>query len=103
MVPLPYQILLLVITVLPLYTPFNGVPVTGPVNVNPLMVVAARFVVPATFRFPVTVSFPETALLVILVGARLEAPLTFSGFRVPGVVRVLNVLMVTTMLVVLSD
>ena len=89
-VPFPYQILLLVIAELPLYTPFKGVPVTVPVNVSPLIVVAAKFVVPATFRFPVMVSLPEIALLVMLVAAKVEAPLTF---KVPGVARVLKVLM----------
>ncbi len=89
-VPFPYQILLLVIAVLPLYTPFKGVPVTGPVDVRPLIVVAARLVVPAMLRFPVIVSFPEIALLVMLVDARVEAPLTF---KVPVVVNVLKVLM----------
>ena len=89
-VPFPYQILLLVMAVLPLYTPFKGVPVTPPVKVRPLIVVAARLVVPATFTFPVTVSFPEIALLVMLVAANVEAPVTS---RVPGVVRVAKVLM----------
>jgi hypothetical protein len=39
---------------------------------------------------PVIVSFPEIALLVMLVAAKVEAPLTF---KVPGVVSVLKVLM----------
>jgi len=64
--------------------------VTGPVNVSPLMVVAARFVVPCTARFPVTVSLPDTALLVMVVAARVELPATFN---VPGVVSVPNVSM----------
>lgn len=89
-VPLPYQILLLVIAVIPLKTPFSGVPVTGPVNVRPEMVVAARFVVPATFRFPVTTSLPLTLELVMLVAAKVDVPDTF---RVPGVVSVLKVFM----------
>lgn len=82
--------MLLVTAVDELYTPLRGVPVTCPVSVNPLIVVAARFVVPLTVRLPVTVSLPEIVLLVIVVAAKVELPLTF---RVPGVVNVANVLM----------
>ncbi len=90
MVPLPYQILMFVIAVVLLYTPFKGVPVTGPVSVNPEMVVADRFVVPATFRFLVVTSFPLTFELVMVVAAKVEAPVTL---RVPGVVNELKAVM----------
>ena len=68
----------------------TGVPVTGPVNVRLLTVVVARLLVPTTLRFPEIVSFPEIVLLVMLVDAKVDAPLTF---KVPGVVNVLKVLM----------
>ncbi len=68
----------------------RGVPVTGPVRVNPDMVVAAKLVVPATLRFPVIASFPLTLELVIVVAPRVDAPVAFN---VPGVVNEVNVVM----------
>ena len=43
--------------------------------------VAARLVVPLTVRLHVTISLPEIALLVMVVAASVELPLTF---RVPS-------------------